>query len=171
MPAMKNSKLAALVLGTGMLAFPVFAHVTLDQATLPADSYVRVTLRVPHGCDGAATTGVRLQVPTELRELKPMPASGWTLTVVPGEPSATPGGHGALVLPREITWLGGNLPDNQYQEFVMRVRTPAEPGATLYFPVVQECEGGKVARWIERSSGSGPAPRYPAYVVRIVPKA
>jgi uncharacterized protein YcnI len=30
----------------------------------------------------------------------------------------------------------------------MLVRLPATPGATLYFPVVQECEHG-VTRWIE----------------------
>lgn len=166
-----SPRLAALALGASLLALPVVAHVTLDQAMLPADSYVRVVLRVPHGCDGAATTGVRLQVPTELRELKPMAAAGWTMTIVPGEPAPTSGGHGASVLPREVSWLGGNLADNQYQEFVMRVRTPAAPGGTIHFPVVQECEGGKMTRWIERAAAGAPEPRYPAYAVRIVPKA
>jgi uncharacterized protein YcnI len=166
----RSQAFAALALGAGLLAFPSLAHVTLDQSSLPADSYVRVVLRVPHGCDGAATTGVRLQVPTELRQVKPMAAAGWTLTIVPGEPAANPGGHGASPLPREIAWLGGNLPDNQFQEFVMRVQTPAAPGGTIHFPVVQECEGGKVSRWIERAVAGAPEPRYPAHAVRIVPK-
>jgi uncharacterized protein YcnI len=166
---MSRTSTIAFALGAAMLAAPVLAHVTLDQSSLPADSYVRVAIRVPHGCGAAATTGVRLQVPTELREAKPMPMPGWTLTVVPGDAPAA-GGHGSSPLPREIAWQGGSLPDNQYQEFILRVRTPAQPGGTIYFPIVQECEGGQVSRWIERAASGAPAPRYPAYSVRIVPK-
>lgn len=167
---MSTTSKTALAFGAALLAMPAVAHVTLDQSSLPADSYVRVAIRVPHGCGAAATTGVRLQVPTELREVKPMPTPGWTLTVVPGGAEAT-GGHGSSPLPREIAWQGGNLPDNQYQEFVMRIRTPAQPGGTIYFPIVQECEGGQVSRWIERAASGAPEPRYPASIVRIVPRS
>jgi uncharacterized protein YcnI len=160
-----------LFLGAALLAAPASAHVTLDQAVMPADSYVRIALRVPHGCEGAATAGVRLQVPSDLRGVRAMPVAGWTLTSRMEGGVTVQGEHGTIHVPREVSWHGGNLPDDQYQEFVMLVRTPAEPGATLYFPVVQECEGGKVTRWIERPSQPGETLRAPAYVVRIVPKS
>ncbi|MBP0491248.1 YcnI family copper-binding membrane protein [Pararoseomonas indoligenes] len=158
------SVLGALISGAAL------AHVTVDQPTLPADSYVRIAIRVPHGCEGAATTGIRLQVPPELRGAKAMPVAGWALTTRMEGGVTVQGEHGTAHVPREVSWQGGNLPDDQYQEFVLLVRTPAEPGATLYFPVVQDCEGGKVSRWIERPSAPGERLRYPAYSVRITPK-
>ncbi|TGV74847.1 DUF1775 domain-containing protein, partial [Mesorhizobium sp. M2D.F.Ca.ET.145.01.1.1] len=52
---------------------------------------------------------------------------------------------------KEIVWSGGNLGDDEYDEFVFRgYLTPdLKVGETLYFPVVQECPEGKVERWIE----------------------
>jgi uncharacterized protein YcnI len=158
-----------LVLAAALIAGPAAAHVTLDRSEMPADSYLRVALRVSHGCQGAATTGIRVQVPPELRGVRPMPHAGWTLTTVPG-PAPAAGSHDAAPMPREISWQGGNLPDAHYDEFVLYIRTPAEPGATLYFPVVQDCEGGKVTRWIERPTQPGQRLTTPAYAVRIVPK-
>ncbi|WP_198381100.1 YcnI family protein [Roseomonas sp. KE2513] len=161
---------AALALGAALAAAPALAHVTLDQATLPADSTVRLTIRVPHGCAGAATTGIRLQVPPELRGARPMPLAGWTLTTAMQGGATVAGEHGTFAVPREIAWTGGHLPDDQYQEFVLLIRTPAEPVATLHFPVVQDCEGGKVSRWIERPSTADERPRSPAPSLRIVSK-
>jgi uncharacterized protein YcnI len=150
---------------------PAAAHVTLDQATAPADSYVRLAIRVPHGCAGAATTGIRLALPDGLTSVKPAPKSGWTLTIVPGEPAPGRGEHGAAATTvREVVWRGGSLPDDQYDEFLLMVRTPAMPGEALWFPFVQECEGGAVARWIERREAGQPIPRWPAYRLTLTPK-
>lgn len=160
----------AAVFGASLFALPAAAHVTLDQSTMPADSYLRVAIRVPHGCDGAATTGIRLQIPEGFRNVKPMPLAGWTLTTVAEEGTAAPGGHGESAPVREVAWRGGNLPDAFYQEFVLREQTPKEAGQTVYFPVVQECEGGKVTRWIERPSKPGETLRAPAFAVRITPR-
>jgi uncharacterized protein YcnI len=165
-----RTKRLALALGASLLAAPAFAHVTLDQAELPADSFLRIAIRVPHGCDGAATTGIRVQIPPELRGVKPMPLAGWTLTTVAAAGAAAPAGHDATAPVKEISWQGGNLPDAYYQEFILRIQTPKEPVATLYFGIVQDCEGGKVTRWIERPSQPGERLRAPAYPVRIVPK-
>lgn len=50
---------------------------------------------------------------------------------------------------KEVSW-SGNLPDDYYEEFVVAVylTDDLQPGRTLYFSVVQECENG-VHRWIE----------------------
>ena len=52
---------------------------------------------------------------------------------------------------KEIVWKGGNLGDDEYDEFVLRgYLTPdLKAGEMLYFPVVQECPEGKAERWIE----------------------
>ena len=50
---------------------------------------------------------------------------------------------------KEVAWTGGNLPEEWYDEFVLRVRLPdGAPGTVIRFPVVQECVEG-VHRWIE----------------------
>lgn len=183
--------LAALGL-LAALAAPAAAHVTLDRAELPADSSLRVALRVTHGCGGAATTGLRVTIPPELRGARPMPHAGFSLAIggAPAGPAAAGdhAGHGASAAhaghaaPRdhaapaagEIAWTRGRLDDAFYDEFVLLIRTPAEPGALLRFPVVQECEGGAVARWTEApgaargAEGAGPGP---APVARVVARA
>lgn len=185
--------------GLGLLALvaaPASAHITLDRADVPADSYVRLALRVTHGCGGAATTALRVTLPPELRGARPMPHPGWSLAAAGAAPRGAHAGHGtqpapanqaehaghaahqaaaatASGAPGEIAWTGGRLDDAFYDEFVLMVRTPAEPGALLRFPVVQECEGGVVARWTEAAAprggeGRGPGP---APVARVVARA
>lgn len=176
--------LAALGL-LALLGGPAAAHVTLDRAELPADSSLRVALRVTHGCGGAATTGLRVTIPPELRGARPMPHAGFSLAIGGGAAGhAAHAGHtahgdhaapAASAAPGEIAWTGGRLDDAFYDEFVLLVRTPAEPGAVLRFPVVQECEGGVVARWTEApgaargAEGKGPGPAPVARVVARTP--
>jgi uncharacterized protein YcnI len=161
---------ATLALVALLATSPAMAHVTADRAEMPANSYVRIAFRVGHGCDGAATTGIRLTVPQELRGASPMPHPGWTLSLGGGEASEHAGhaGHHGSPMPQEIAWTGGRLDSAYFEEFVLLVRSPAEAGGTLAFPVVQECEGGAVARWVERPPAGGGRVASPAPVVRVV---
>jgi len=175
---------AALGLLGLLAAGPAGAHVVLDAAEAPADGTVRVALRVGHGCDGAATTAIRLTVPPELRGARPMPRPGWALTLGPAPAASGHADHGAHqgahqgahhgahhgAAPAEIAWTGGRLEDAFYDEFVLQIRTPATPGAVLVFPVVQECEGGAVSRWTERPAADGGRVARPAPVLRLVPR-
>ena len=73
---------SALLLAAGaLLALPAAAHITLDPTAAAAGSYVRAALRVPHGCAGAATTRVTLDLPEGIYSAKPMPKPGWRLTI------------------------------------------------------------------------------------------
>ena len=169
---MSRSSIAALSAVWLALAAPVHAHVTLDTPQAVALGYVRIAIRVPHGCEGAATTGLRLQVPEGVTAVKPQPKPGWTLTIVPDEAPATGGGHDTASPIREVSWRGGNLPDAYFDEFVLRVRMPDAAGQTVWFAFVQECEDGKVSRWIERPTEGQPLDqlRMPAYPVRLLPR-
>ena len=128
------------------------AHVTLEVGEAKVGSTYKAVVRVPHGCDGKATIAVRVQIPDGVIAVKPMPHAGWELSTkielyaAPVKYLEDPLTEGV----REIVWTGGSLPDAWYDEFVFRGRLPDEgAGTTIYFPVVQECEGGAVDRWID----------------------
>jgi uncharacterized protein YcnI len=110
-------------------------------------------LRVPHGCDGAATTAIRVQIPAGVYGVKPQPKAGWKVEVITGKYAQPFANKGAQIAEgvTQVSWTGGNLPDAYYDEFVLSTSLADSlmPGTTLYFPVVQECEGGKTDRWIE----------------------
>jgi len=73
---------------------------------------------------------------------------------------------------KEVSW-SGNLPDDYYEEFVVAayLTDDLQPGRTLYFPVVQECENG-VHRWIEIPADGKSAGDYkePAPGVKLLPR-
>jgi uncharacterized protein YcnI len=93
-----------------------------------------------------------VQVPEGVIAVKPMPKAGWTLETVKGAYKQPYDYYGTPMTKgvREISWTG-KLLDEHYDEFVFRAYlTPGLPaGATLYIPAVQDCEGGKVERWIQ----------------------
>lgn len=160
-PIIRAASLVAIICG---LATPAWAHITLEVGTAQADTTYKAVMRVPHACGKAATIAIRIQMPDGVRDVKPMPKNGWNLTIVEG-PLSEPykDSHGAMVTQgiREIAWSGGNLPDEFYDEFVFRMRTPAMPGATIWFPIVQECERGEVTRWIQIPTAGKTIADYP----------
>jgi len=128
------------------------AHVTLETEEAAANSSYKAVLRVPHGCDGKATVAVRVKIPEGVIVAKPMPKPGWELATTQGKYAKSYDYYGSPVAEgvTEIAWSGGNLPDEWYDEFVFRARLTDFPvGTVVYFPVVQECVGGAVERWIE----------------------
>lgn len=168
----------SLVIATvALAATPALAHVTLEQNAAPVGSFYKAVLRVPHGCDGSATTKLTVQIPEGVIAVKPMVKAGWTLAVKRGAyAKAYSYLHGAKFTegPKEITWSGGNLPDAYYDEFVLSAYIAGElpAGGSLYFPVVQECEKG-AHHWVETPSANKPAgqPGDPAPGLKLLPKA
>jgi uncharacterized protein YcnI len=159
------------------LATPAAAHVTLESAEAKVGAPYKAVLRVPHGCEDAATIALRVRIPDGVIAVKPMPKPGWTLTTVTGKYEKTyTFFHNAKLSEgvTEITWSGGKLPDAWYDEFVFSgfLAGDLEAGKTLYFPVVQECEKG-VHRWIEIPAPGKTSADYPepAPALRLLPAA
>lgn len=153
---------AALLVGS--VTGSAFAHVTLADTTAPAGSHYRAVLRVPHGCNGSATTAIRVKIPQGVIAVKPKPKPGWELSTRVGEYEKTYMyyGHKLTRGVKVITWSGGHLPDAWYDEFIFVARLPQAPaGTVLYFPVVQKCVTG-VNRWIAIPSQSKSARHYDA---------
>ena len=165
---------ASAALAVVLTAVPAFAHVTLEVQEAPVGSTYKAVLRVPHGCEGAASLRIRVQVPEGVVAVKPMPKAGWTLETVKGayrqpyDYYGTPLTEGV----KEISWTG-KLLDEHYDEFVFRGQlTDGLPvGQMLYFPIVQECEGGKSERWIEIPAAGRTADdyRFPAPGLKLLP--
>jgi uncharacterized protein YcnI len=157
-----------LVLGAvGAAAFISIAsaHVTLETREAPVGAPYKAVLRVPHGCEGTATTALRVRIPEGVIAVKPMLKPGWRIDTVTGKYSKTyQYFHGAKLSEgvSEVAWSGGNIPDAYYDEFVFAsfLAGDLEAGKTIYFPVVQECEKG-VHRWIEIPAAGKTSADYP----------
>jgi uncharacterized protein YcnI len=171
-PSRALACIAALLLGAGAAS----AHITLETGEAPVGSAYKAVLRVPHGCDGKATVAVRVQMPEGFIAAKPMPKAGWDLKTVKGKYAKAYTLYGEAVTEgvQEIDWTGGNLPDAFYDEFVLRGTLAGDlpAGQMLYFPVVQECEGGAVERWIQIPQAGQNADDLdtPAPGIRLLPK-
>ncbi|WP_414471002.1 YcnI family protein [Microvirga sp. M2] len=151
------------------------AHVTLEPQPAAIGSTYKAVLRVAHGCEGEPTLKLRVQIPEGVIAVKPMPKAGWELNTVETPYKQSYDYHGAPTTEgvREIVWTG-KLLDKHYDEFVFRafLTDGLKPDTMLYFPVVQECAGGKADRWIEIPAEGRKADDYksPAPGVRLRPK-
>jgi uncharacterized protein YcnI/copper(I)-binding protein len=167
--------LTLIALSSSLAAVPASAHVTLANAEASPNSHYKGVLQVPHGCDGEATTSVRVQIPEGVIAVKPMPKAGWTLTTTRGAYAKTYENHGRKVSEgvKEIVWSGGNLADEHFDEFTFAAVIATEGGAVgaVYFPTVQSCAKGEVA-WtqIPTAQQSARDMKTPAPILRISAK-
>lgn len=156
--------LVATVSGAALLflmAAPASAHVgIIDGSAVPGGGHgTQITLRVPHGCDGAPTDTLEVQVPEGVTDVKPRWMAGWTIETQPRAAatgslapvaSAPPADASAPSAEPEVgvvVWTGGPLPDALYLDFQLLAVFPETPGV-LYLPVVQRCGATEVA-WIQ----------------------
>lgn len=130
-----------------MPATAAFPHIVLDEpAALSGRSY-KASLRVGHGCDGAPTTAIRVQIPAGFTDAKPMPKAGWVLSTKVSKLAVPYDNHGKKVIEdvSEITWTAASkdnwLPEAYYEEFVLRGGLPSAGGA-MWFKVLQTCDKG-----------------------------
>lgn len=124
------------------------SHVVLEDSSAASGASYRASFRVGHGCDGAATTGIKVLIPDGFQGSKPMPKPGWTLRVVSARLAKPYDSHGKTITDDvvEVSWTANGpenaLPEAWYDEFVLRGTTPHQPGA-LWFKVLQTCEKGQ----------------------------
>lgn len=142
--------IAACVISTW--ASSAFSHIVLQDGAAAAGASYRATFRVGHGCDAAATTGIKISIPAGFNGAQPMPKAGWTVRAVTDKLAQPYESHGKSFTEGvvEISWTANTasdaLPSDFYDEFVLR-GTPAKPGP-LWFKVVQTCTQGSTA-WVE----------------------
>lgn len=158
---------------TAFSAISAFGHAGLEPSQAPAGAY-RATITVPHGCDGQATNTVKVVLPEGFINAKPMPKPGWTLTLDKGDYAKTYKLHGKDMSSglKTVTWSGGDLGDDIYDEFIIKGALDADAGARLPFAVTQICANGQVV-WDEiPAEGQDPhSLEHPAPAVTILAAA
>jgi periplasmic copper chaperone A len=155
---------------------PAVAHAILEQNQAPVGAPYRAVFRVPHGCGGSATVRLSVHIPEGVIAVKPMAKPGWQIDITRGpyeKSYATT--HGARMTEgvKDVVWSGGRLPNDLFDDFVLStfIASDLGAGATLYFPVVQECEKG-IHRWVETPSADRPGEPLdaPAPALTLLPK-
>jgi uncharacterized protein YcnI len=144
--------LLAVVL-TSLFSESILAHATLEVRDAVVGAPYKATIKIGHGCDGAATTRLQVKIPAGVIGVKPMPKPGWSIATVKSDYGRSYNFyHGAKITAgvTEITWSDGTLADEYHDEFVFSafIADSVSPGSTIYFPVVQTCEKGE-HRWVE----------------------
>lgn len=145
MPMSLRAALAAALI----TAVPAHAHVVAEPSRAAAGGYFRTFFRITHGCHGAPTIAVRIAIPEGVQSLKAQPKPGWTIAMTKRElaqPIAGQHGHPITHAVSEVEWRGGPLSDEEFDEFGLAMRLPAEPGKRLWFAVTQTCTAGEI-RW------------------------
>ncbi|ACS39128.1 MULTISPECIES: DUF1775 domain-containing protein [Methylorubrum] len=152
---------------------PASAHAVLERKEAAPNAAYRGVVQIMHGCDGRPTTRISVTIPEGVTGAKPMPKPGWTIeTVKSAYARSYPSFHGQVSEGvTKITWSGGSLPDEQIDEFTFfaRISDAFAPGATIYFPVEQDCTEGSY-RWsdVPAENGNAQALKAPAPAVRIM---
>jgi uncharacterized protein YcnI len=152
-----------------------FAHITLAVRDAPGGSYYQAVFNVPHGCSGAATTGLTVEIPGEIISAKPQPKPGWSLLMTHEaleQPLKLESGRSMTERVSTISWQGGVLPDDEFDSFVILVHLPNRAGP-LYFPTVQHCAGAET-QWIDLpppGKTTRDVPHPPPYVIIAAPRA
>jgi uncharacterized protein YcnI len=150
--------LSALIAAAAALgAAAAQAHVSLQPTTATAGAHQVLRFVVGHGCDGQATTALRIEMPPGVASARPQPKPGWRLTIEhpPGQPEAV----------SAVTWRG-RLPADQFDEFLVFAKLPAAAGEAA-FPAIQTC-GSTVVRW---AAPPGPGEPHPAPHLTLVAPA
>ena len=161
----------ALILSMAV-TFPAAAHVTLEKNSTKPGSFFKTVLKVPHGCDGSPTEKLRVEIPEGIIAVKPMPKPGWQIETTKGKYAKSYAFHGKDVTEgvTAISWTGGSLPDEYYDEFVFSAYAAAtlSPKSKLYFKVTQSCADGEL-EWSEiPAKGTGKELERPAPSLQLV---
>ncbi|MEZ0578659.1 YcnI family protein [Nocardioides sp. MH1] len=163
---------AAAAGALALVAAPASAHVTISPDTTAAGAYAVLTVSVPHGCDGSATTRIAVKMPEEINSVTPTRNPYWDVAkkmVTLDQPVTDAHGNELTERVDQVVYTARKpLPDGQRDIFELSLQLPEEEGTTLAFPVVQTCQEGETG-WTEQAAdGQDPEElEHPAPLVTI----
>jgi periplasmic copper chaperone A len=131
-----------------------WSHITLEPAKVFTGDIHKTILRVGRACSAnGSTTALTVRIPDGMINPKPMPKSGWSLTVkkIDLEQPLVLMGRTMTQAAQEVTWTATSkeaaIHDDHYEEFVVRGRLPAKAGV-LWWKSIQSCGDIKM-EWAE----------------------
>ena len=128
---MKLLNTTKLIAACAIIYWPAasFSHIVLENKSALAGSTYKAIFQVGHGCNGAPTTAIAVQIPSGFQGAKPYPKAGWVLTTEANT---------------RITWTAASketaLQNAHFDEFVLRGKLPDAVGP-MWFKVLQTCDG------------------------------
>lgn len=162
---MRRLSLAAAAV---LLSTSAFAHASITPNTAANGATAKVAIAVPHGCDGVPTDKLTVTIPDGFVSARPQVKAGWQIEVTQGDYAKPYELHGKPVTSGavSVTWSGGSIPDDQFDEFVLQGTFSTE--GPLAFVTTQHCGTASVA-WDELASdGQNPhALEHPAPVLTV----
>jgi uncharacterized protein YcnI len=141
------------VLGVGaMLAVsaPAWAHVVVSPEQVTAGDYETLTVSVPTEKE-VPTTEIRVEVPEGFLLSGVQPVPGWEHAFEE---------DGGVV--RAVTFSGGEIRPQEFQQFLVQAQAPEEPGKYPW-KAFQTYEDGSVVKWT-----GPPDSEEPASVIEVV---
>jgi len=169
--AFSLSALAAGALLSIAVPLSASAHISADPSESAAGSFSVITFALPHGCDGSATTSMRIGIPEGVVSVTPTVNPNWTVAEEEVA-SATPteDGAGTPVTSRTAAVVYTAItpmPDGVRDTFTLSLPIPADAaGKTLEFPVTQTCEKGET-QWDESTVAGEAEPEHPAPAITV----
>ena len=157
----KLLRLALLGGGSLLVAATAHAHIGVSSNATPngagiANATQEVTFVVGHGCNNTDTTKLVIDIPTGVKNVRPMKSDfGVASTVTDGSGNVT-----------SVTWQKPDaeaLPaDTAFYKFVIRMQAPNTPFTKVLFMAHQTCIDGTTEDWIlppgsDAGSNTGPA--------------
>lgn len=167
---MQRKIAAALSLAAVVTTSLASAHISIGSGPATANTSQEVTFNVGHGCEGADTSAVVIEIPDGVTSVRPMSSDFGQVDVVTDSAGTV----------TAVSWTKAAssvlASDIAFYKLVVRLKTPDKPFSTLYFPTHQTCvdaEGNEsVVDWValEETADSEPAPalsvlpaRYPGW--------
>ena len=108
-----------------------WAHVVLSPKQVPANTYQKLVVSVPTEKD-VPTTKVRVEVPEGFTVTNVQPVPGWQHEFEKDQ---------GLI--NAITWSGGKIAPEEFQEFTLQAKTPKDTGEYAW-KACQTIEDGSV---------------------------
>jgi uncharacterized protein YcnI len=109
---------------------PAYAHVDVISPAFAGARQV-ITFPVGHGCTGADTVGIRIELPEEVTVVRALPWEFGPADVVTSSAG----------VPLAVEWTKPDArpTDDQFYELQMRITVPDMPFTTIYFKATQTC--------------------------------
>lgn len=162
-----NKVLIAMLAVTSILLMPAraSAHISVTSGPAFANTTQEIAFGVGHGCAGADTYSVKIEIPAGVTSVRPERSDFGKVSVEKN----SAGDVTAVVWQKaDQDLLAGDI---SYYKLVVRLKVPNQPFTTLYFPTHQTCKAsdGTVTTvdWVGTSEVAGGAE--PAPALRIVP--
>ena len=169
---MKRTLLVALAAGAALVlpATSAFAHVTVNPREATQGGYAKLAFRVPNERDSASTTKLEINLPADhpFASVSVRPQAGWTYTVERTKLATPIKSHDTEIseATSKITWTGGEIKPNEFNEFEVSVGPLPSDVDSLTFKALQTYSNGEVVRWIEEAAPGAEVER-PAPVLKL----